>query len=979
MLVMPQRFKPIQVLSFTLFLGVGILAHSPRVQAQDWSERADRFFGGLYYRITGQSCSEANYEEYNYAVCNLNYAHQNHENFRRYDGGSNFEFFEQVTNEIVFNAAAKQVYDMNKCQAEFFDLYQKNPEEKKDLNDRAWAQFQAIKSTVRTHDQAIEQRSSQLVTEMNTFACADNTSCGSQALEAMDRHHKDTDPHIQKLNQLVRSVPMGNRPEMRKFLVEASQKNLSEAEFRNGYEKVMGELKAQADNSYSNIKARSYLDANKGLVFRVGKNDEGASDFRRSLIENGLVQNVLLQNNMEERMKDGLMCRLHRDYSVGRNVRMGAEVAATFIVPYAAAALSLRAGLLAARAGSTVVRSSAMATEALMPAVLFGAGFGEGIINWRDVQEQCFPPEYLASKEFDTCNAEKQMYEVKAEASIASCVLSATLGIGLPVAGLRMGSKLARETAPAIDDIPEIVVTGTRARSRTQSSQRRTSSEVAPLRLVTPEKSSSVTEADIIQKYGTEALTTPAQNARFVELAQATNHKDGLLFVDTQNSMLKWLNDNLKDKSLVDALNNRHSLLLKESIEDLKARYPNLKIESYSDYKGIRFAVQGPPELEARLARDLQRATKKADEKFQKELQDYNLTSVTGDARDKPWFSTGVGDTADLANVQARFPPGTSWGDIQRTWRTVRGKRQALEARFGTSPLMRKVKGEVNASIPTAEVFEILRKNSDDELVAKILNHRHSMNLQPSDIQEFRQYAKDVDLFSPGLLVTSRVSHDYEGAIHGGLTLDFGGVGSLNAEATAEAMAQGFSLKRSVMMTRRNEKEVTAYLDKVKEQTELAVKEALEKRGISAQITVSGDDMVVIPSAPLSDEVKMEVLRAQSAAQIQLARETGQNTNVRISYFARGIPETTDRAILAAEGEGIEKILRNRLEFLLSPSELRALTFSMDMKGTTRGTGSVGLKTNTTLAPERQQLIIREFTEAVQEANKKFGSEFLAE
>lgn len=913
---------------FTLFLFIPAL-----VSARDWQSSADKFLGGIYYSVTGQTCSKADYNEYDFAVCNLNYRHLNYQAFQK---ETSSDFFEDLTNEVVFNSAASQIYEMNKCQADFFNLYESNLAEKTDLESRAFSQFEHVKKAVATSDKNIKSESSVLISEISTAPCADSTSCAPFAMEADERYAKKTSPIIDKLNILVRSIPMGNRPEMREYLVEASQKNLSEQQFKSGYNDVMKKLKLQADQSYSQIKEKTYPDPDgKGLVFKVRKNDEGAGEFRRSLISNGLVQNTLLQHNMEDRMKNGFMCRLHQS-EAGRNIRFATEIAASFLVPYAAATLSLRAGLIAASTGSKIVRTTAVATEAFMPAVLFGTGFTEGLINSRDAFEACTPPEYLTSKKYDGCNAEKQMYEVKTEASIASCVLSVGMGIVLPVSAI----KLATKSDEAIEVMEEIVVT-------------------AP-----------------VEKYGKVKVSTQEENLRFKEVAGSTRHQEGTLFVDTQNSMLKWLNDNLKDKGLVDALNNRHSLMLEESITELRKKYPELKLEKYSDYKGIRLSVTVPATKEAKLQKDLERITAQVDRKFQDELAGGNYLSVTGRAREERWFSTGVGGTSDLANIQARFPPGTSWKKIEETWTNIRSKRQALEAKFGNSPLMRKVNGEVSSKIPTSEVFELLRKNSDNSDLAAILNHRHGLSINAQDIELFRSYAKEADLFSPGLLVTERVSHNFDEASFGGVTLDFGGVGSLNAEATAEGLAQGFSLKRSVINIRQNEKNVTTYLDQVKEKTTVAVRDALARHGITAKITVSGDDMVVIPDKILSDNIKAEILQAQSKAQAELTKETGRNTNVRVSYFKDAIKETEDRAILAAEGEGIEKILRTRLEFKLTQRELKGLTLSTDMLGSTRGTGGVRLLTNNTLSSTQQALVQKEFEESVRIANLKYGSSF---
>ena len=167
---------------------------------------------------------------------------------------------------------------------------------------------------------------------------------------------------------MIRSVPMGNRPEMRRFLIEAAEQNLDETNFKYQYEAVMKTLKAQANQSFDYVAGMSSVSQENGKsVYSLRMNADGAGDFRRSLLSNGIVHNVFLENNMEERLKDGLICRLHRDYEVGSRIRIGAEIAATLLVPYAGAALALRAGIVAARAGSSLVRGGALVTQKLVP------------------------------------------------------------------------------------------------------------------------------------------------------------------------------------------------------------------------------------------------------------------------------------------------------------------------------------------------------------------------------------------------------------------------------------------------------------------------------------------------------------------------------------------------------------------------------------------------------------------------------------
>lgn len=532
-------------------------------------------------------------------------------------------------------------------------------------------------------------------------------------------------------------------------------------------------------------------------------------------------------------------------------------------------------------------------------------------------------------------------------------------------------TRLLRETDA--EDIPTII-----ARLR----QRRTldlPTGAATPRAPTPPRPAvgpaAATEEELIRQFATRELTTREQNAAYLALARTSGRQSGIQFIDMQNIVLKRLNDQLRHKPLVDALNNRHAALLEEAIHRLRDDFPTLRIETYSDYKGARFALTGVPAgQESRLAREIARLRDDVDARFLREIQSGRYPTISRDLSNIHWYRTEVDETADFANIQVRT--GLDRAGIQNLWNGIRTQRSNLQSRFGTTPLMRALDGDASVRIPTAEVFEILRKKSDNALVARILNRRHNLNLSADDVQLFRTYADDVDRFSPNLQIDARVQHDFSTATHGGITLDFGGLGSLNAEATAAGLARGFDLRSSVRAIRTNEAEVTQYLARTMEETETAVRAVLSRQGITARITRSGDDVVVIPDGALSPGVRDEILQAQSQAQARVLEQTGRNTNVRVSFFGSNVSGVDDRAILAAEGEGIEKILRDRLEFLLPQSELRTLTIGTDMLGDARSSGQIVLRLSRDVPAPQRAIIEREFRLAVEDANARNQSRF---
>jgi hypothetical protein len=241
------------------------------------------------------------------------------------------------------------------------------------------------------------------------------------------------------------------------------------------------------------------------------------------------------------------------------------------------------------------------------------------------------------------------------------------------------------------------------------------------------------------------------------------------------------------------------------------------------------------------------------------------------------------------------------------------------------------------------------------------------------DAELLREYFNRVDQFSPGLLIPARIEHRFDTATNGGFSIDFAGVGSVNAEATAAGLASGRNLQESITRVRTGELAVTRELDALKLRTENAVRDVLTRRGISAEITVSGDDMVVIPGQVLTPEIRREIAEAQVTAHVGT---TTLPSGMRTSFFREGIPDQASRSIQATIGESIEKKLRRRLEGKLSREDLNRTLFSVDMRGASPGTGAVGLDVvNPNLSPASRRIIDRELQNAIEDVNTELRND----
>lgn len=494
--------------------------------------------------------------------------------------------------------------------------------------------------------------------------------------------------------------------------------------------------------------------------------------------------------------------------------------------------------------------------------------------------------------------------------------------------------------------------------------------------IVTATKAKPVSKDDFIVSWSDRVATTPKQNTTFIDEA-LKGERPGEFYIDTQNIALKPLNDKLMNKQLVDSLGNRYNALVMDTMEDFKSAHPGVTVDFYSDYKSLRARVRGPPGKEQELMDELAILIDRTTENFNREVR---LNALAPLPEGDSWFRSGLGRTSEEANIVTRFSRRktdtqtvtyNSIGAqtrIREVWQLAEQSRKKIQEQLKNPLMLRKVEG-TDMSIPTADVLEVVRKNSDPDTIAKILTGRYNTKITREEAILLQTYFDRVDQFSPGLLIPSRIEHTFEQATKGGISVDFAGVGSVNAEATAMGIAQGKTVRDSLAKVRAHEVKVTEELDALKARTEEAIRTTLSKHGISADITISGDDMVVVPSHALTPGIRREIAEAQVAAQVGTKTKA---SGMRTSFFPEGIPDSTSRSIQATIGESVEKKLRARLEGQLSRDELTDTLFAVEMRGTTPGAGGVGLEiVNDKLSPVSRQLIQKELKNAIQDVNSE--------
>lgn len=484
----------------------------------------------------------------------------------------------------------------------------------------------------------------------------------------------------------------------------------------------------------------------------------------------------------------------------------------------------------------------------------------------------------------------------------------------------------------------------------------------------------AVTKESFTGPYLHYSPTTKEQNRAWMQIAETA--PKNVKYFDVENSVMKNLNDTMKDKNLVTSLTNYHKELLKDKTEklvaDLKTQYPSLEVVSYSDFKASRFAFKGqaPPDLEKRLNQVLQDTNK--------EFSDYVTQNKLVRAADKPetWFRAGYGDTADQATLASRFSRQAEGNTLQsyssnemkstmtRKVRDVEAARSDLQSEVGHTAIMESTSS--GRKVLSADAIDIVRKNSDSLVKAQAdLKNRFGLSeLSATSVQKMQTYVRSVDEFSPGIHIAQREVANLDDAAMGGLSADMTGMGAKNLNATAKALSDSKTLDEALAQTRSSEKIITASFNRQKATFQQVLKDTLGENRIKT--VCSGDDCVAIPRTALSDNEKQKILQGLTNA--------GYSSEFRLSFIPDRVANMTVRTQLAVHGESIEKILRKNLADKMEPAKLKGIIFGVDMKTTQLNQGTVKLMTANSsqvrLTAAEQKMIADNFKKAVEQMNR---------
>jgi hypothetical protein len=460
---------------------------------------------------------------------------------------------------------------------------------------------------------------------------------------------------------------------------------------------------------------------------------------------------------------------------------------------------------------------------------------------------------------------------------------------------------------------------------------------VQVVKLASPER------AAFVQKYTTLIPVSSEQNARFIALVEDSGklaRENRTRIFDGENSVMKTLNDTTRDKNLVTSLTNRHKELLLQKIEELRRKYPDMQFELYSDFKSVKIAVRNPrefdPALSDRLRADLDSVFQQTNREFAAEMEKLGI-SVPAAGKPDHWFKAGYGrnvDEAALAARRARLLGGEShvldyYTPEVRDAMTARLKQmESLRAELARSPAFKPLFSASVGSpaVPQQAVFDLVRKSKTPEDLAAAIRSSYGLkNFSTAEAARLQEYVRGVDEFSPTLLIGKRENANLDQALNGGLSADFIGMGSANLHATALGIAGKTDLPKALLAARRGEQQVTKTF---------AGKMAAFRRIVGGQVICSGDDCVRVASTAFSDREKLRLVSAVAG--------NSKTRGVRIAFVGPGVPSEF-RMQLAAQGESLEKTLRQQLTGVLSPVRLKQLTFGLDMQTVALSQGTVNL------------------------------------
>jgi hypothetical protein len=447
----------------------------------------------------------------------------------------------------------------------------------------------------------------------------------------------------------------------------------------------------------------------------------------------------------------------------------------------------------------------------------------------------------------------------------------------------------------------------------------------------------------------------------FLTRTSGAKPNDRQLVLTTDNSLTKKINEIADRQDYTDALNNKFKDIFFKELKDFKAHFPNFDITAFSDWKGVRFLIQNKLDqpiastLRTKMNDELGAAYKSAVEQYVDFLEKNKLTPKDTDP--KHLFISGIGSTADRANLAARFSkvthddPSTSVFEDAKVELQIRHAFETTE--LVRSELYRKAPGlfidDNGLKIPPPDAFDLARKYKDPRELRNILSQRFSLKgFGENEAKAFLDFTERLNVFSPSVLTAPTGKATLLGAEFGGFRLDLAGQGGQNLYSTARALQslirnKGVDVSKIdtesfIQTLRRQDLIATASFNARTNEVVSAVSQTLG-RDIGYEWGRSGDDMTIRLLGRTNEAQRLEFLE-------KLSGITG-GSGLRVTYIHPPTTKTVAHSsaivmpeVITSKGldnqaqwaEGQEKALRKSLEGIIPYRKMRSIVLSSSVE-----------------------------------------------
>ncbi len=477
-----------------------------------------------------------------------------------------------------------------------------------------------------------------------------------------------------------------------------------------------------------------------------------------------------------------------------------------------------------------------------------------------------------------------------------------------------------------------------------------------------------------IEKYKFLVFTSPEENKEWARLKKSPTSQN-LLFQKYEASQLKFLNDTLKDEDFVTALVNRYFQALLDQVPELKRQFPNHRFHLYSDYKDLRFAIEGAQDPQ--LIEALEQLGKNADQIFYSDP--IVRQSLRAEDLNRGLFRRGFGLSAVQANSAARFSrrlinlknQGFDEAEVQAYFKEIfeeaRNLHDELVFEFLESSMTVQVQiGESLILTLDRAVLNYARKLDQPSELAQVITKHFRVPITIEQAARLKSFAELADKFSPEITLPKRVHLELDSAPFGLIATDIAGAGSQNLQKTAWAIALKDRAEEALETADRLSDIVTDRLNQQRDTIQERVKVSSANENLLFNTGCSGDDCIGKPmTRAYTDQDKREIIRT-------FARDKNPS-EYRNVFVGPEVQTATDRSILIGHGNSLEKLLRKKLQLKVDPKRLEQVTFGLDMRMSQPGQGGIqlilGQNPSFSLSSLERKEVIRAFEEALKEIN----------